>query len=133
MFCFKMTSFNKFPAPLKWLSAETVPTQGQRKSGQLCLVLVRPDRQTTDRVFLKIRTKSGQRTESRQEKSGQTDIGQHFPEKPDKNDTRTGHGQLCPPTSDKRSLLKHQFDNFSKRSRKMNIFNSPIHRLSSKS
>ena len=40
--------------------------QGQRKSGQLCLVLVRPDRQTTDRFFLKIRTKSRQRTESRQ-------------------------------------------------------------------
>ena len=52
--------------------------QGQRKSGQLCLVLVRPDRQTPDRVFLKIRTKSGHRTESRQTESGQTDIGQDF-------------------------------------------------------
>ena len=28
--------------------------QGHRKSGQLCLVLVRPDRQTTDSVFSKI-------------------------------------------------------------------------------
>ena len=27
--------------------------QGQRKSGQLCPVLVRPDRQTTGRVFFK--------------------------------------------------------------------------------
>ena len=45
--------------------------QGQRKSGQLCLVHIRPDRQTTDRGFLKIRTKSGQRTESRQTDTGQ--------------------------------------------------------------
>ena len=34
--------------------------QGQRKSGQLCLVLVRPDRQTTDTIFRKIRTKTRQ-------------------------------------------------------------------------
>ena len=41
-------------------SSPDVGGQGQRKSGQLCLVLVRPDRQTADRVFLrnpdKIRT-----------------------------------------------------------------------------
>ena len=48
-----------------------VGVQGQRKSGQPCLVLVRPDRKTTDRVFTKFRTKSGQRTESRQTESGQ--------------------------------------------------------------
>ena len=39
---------NKYPAD--------VDGQGQRKSGQLCLVLVRTDRQKTDRFFLKIRT-----------------------------------------------------------------------------
>ena len=48
--------------------------QGQQKSGQLCLVLVRPDSQTTDRVFLKIQ--KADRIEK--EKSGQTDIGQDF-------------------------------------------------------
>ena len=42
--------------------------QGQRKSRQLCLVLVRPDGQ-------------------------QTDPGQNFLETPDKNEARTGHGQ----------------------------------------
>ena len=61
--------------------------QEQRKSGQLGLV--RQDRQTTDRVFLTIRTKSGHRTESRQTEYGQTDTGQDFPESPDKNETRT--------------------------------------------
>ena len=84
---------------------QDVGGQGQRKSGQLCPVLVRPDRQTADRVFLKIRTKSGQRTESRQTESGQTDTrqkirtesgqqtdtGHDYPENPDKNETRTGH------------------------------------------
>ena len=63
--------------------------------------------------FSKIRTESGQRTDSRQTESGQTDTGQKirtesgqqtdtgqdFPENPDKNETRTGHGQCCPPTS----------------------------------
>ena len=99
--------------------------QGQRKSGQLCLVLVRPDRQTTDRVFLKIRTKSGHRTESRQTESGQTDTGQKirtesgqqtdtgqdFPENPDKNETRTGHGQCCPPTSGNKNIESVVFEN----------------------
>ena len=65
---------------------------------------------------------SGQLTESRQTESGQTDTGQkiqtdtgfgqqtdskfgqqidtghEFQENPDKNETRTGHGQCCPPT-----------------------------------
>ena len=39
--------------------------QGHRKSGQLCLVLVRPDRKSNGHDFL---------------------------ENPDKNETRTGHG-----------------------------------------
>jgi len=38
---------------------------------------------------LKIWTESGQRTDSRQTESGQTDTGQDFPENPDKNETRT--------------------------------------------
>ena len=73
---------------------------------------IRTDRHRTA-FFLKIRTESGQRTDSRQTKSGQTDTGQKirtesgqqtdtgqdFPENPDKNETRTGHGQCCPPTS----------------------------------
>ena len=51
---------------------------------------------------------SGQQTESTQEKSGQTqdrnsgqqtDIGHDFLENPDKDETMTGHGQCCPPTS----------------------------------
>ena len=40
-------------------------------------------------VFSKIRTESGQ----------QTDTGHDFPEDPDKDETRTGHEQCCPPTS----------------------------------
>ena len=88
------------------MNSPDVGGQGQRKSGQLCLVLVRPDRQTTDRVFFenpdkirtpdrietdrirtdrhrtgfftKFRTESGQRTESRQTESGQTDTGQRI-------------------------------------------------------
>ena len=134
----------------------------QWKSGQLCLVLVRPDRPTTDIFFSKIRTEFGQRTELRQTESGQNpDSGQtpdssvrkiritdrhrtdsrvrqnrlstvcpqlcpcprprpisdrHRTEKSDRiqvadrhrtrfsgksgqNETRTGHGQSCPPTS----------------------------------
>ena len=171
-----------------FITESDVGGQGQRKSGQLCLVLVRPDRQTADRVFLrnpdkirtadrietdrvrtdrhrkaffsknpdriqtadkietdrtrtdrhrtacfpKIRTESGQRTESRQTESGQTDTwqkiltesgqrtdtGQDFPENPDKNETRTGHGQCCPPTSvcDKDSILEDfLFENSSER------------------
>ena len=78
--------------------------QGQRKSKPLCLVLVRPDKQTADRVFsrnpdktwtadrietdivrtdrhrkaffLKIRTESRQLTKSRQKGPGQTDTRQ---------------------------------------------------------
>ena len=102
---------------------------------------IRTDRHQTA-FFLKIRTESGQRTDSRQTESGQTDTrqpfslksgqnpdsgqirdrqnldrqtpdrksgqqtdtGQDFPENPDKNETRTGHGQCCPPTSGWRSF-----------------------------
>ena len=49
--------------------------------------------------FTKIRTETRQRTESRQTESAQTDTGHDYPETPDKNETRTGHGQCCPPTS----------------------------------
>ena len=48
----------------------------------------RTDRQRT--AFLKSRTESGK----------QTDTGLDFPENRDKNQTRTGHGHRCPPTSD---------------------------------
>ena len=98
--------------------------QGQWKFGQLCLFVVR---QTTDGFFLKsgqnldrkIRTNShrttffsklpdriGQRIESRQTESGQTDTGRKIrtadryrTRNPDNNKTRTGHGQCCSPTS----------------------------------
>ena len=80
---------------------------------------IRTDRHQTA-FFLKIRTESGQRTDSRQTESGQTDTGQKirtesgqqtdtgqdFPENPDKNETRTGHGQCCPPTSAWNSLRR---------------------------
>ena len=34
------------------------------------------------------------------DKDGESpDTGHDFPENPDKNNTRTGHGQYCPPTS----------------------------------
>ena len=86
---------------LRWISwfDPDVGGQGHWKSGQLCFARVRPDRQTMDSFFSKIRTESGQRTESRQQKSGQTGIGHDFPENPEKNETRTGHGQCCPLTS----------------------------------
>ena len=48
----------------------------------------RTDRQRT--AFFEIRTESGK----------QTDTGQDFPENLDKNQTRTGHGNRCPPTFD---------------------------------
>ena len=55
--------------------------QGYRTSGQLCLVLVRSERQTPDSIFLEIQTESGQLSESRQTESGQkTDTGLDFPE-----------------------------------------------------
>ena len=80
---------------------------------------------TPDSIFLKVRTDSGQLTELRQTESGQTDTGQKirtesgqhtdtgqdFPENPDKNETRTGHGLCCPPTSGT-SRLNCNFTNF---------------------
>ena len=67
---------------------------------------IRTDRHRTA-FFSKIRTESGQLTKSRQTESGQTDTGQRirtesgqqtdtghdFPENPDKNEIRAGHGQ----------------------------------------
>ena len=41
-----------------WTFSTDVVGQGHRKSGQLCLVLVWPDRQTTDSFFRKFRTDS---------------------------------------------------------------------------
>ena len=52
--------------------------------------------------FSKIRTESGQ----------QTDTGHDFPENPDKNKTRTGHGQCCPPTSARNSERPVTFVHF---------------------
>ena len=47
----------------------------------------------------KIRTDSGE----------QTDTGHDFPGNPDKNETRTGHGHCCPPTSGQSwTLLKDE-------------------------
>ena len=50
--------------------------------------LVRPDGQTTDMFFLK----SGQNQEADRYRT-------RLSEDPDKNETRTGHEQCCPPTS----------------------------------
>ena len=59
-----------------------------------------PDRiPTADRIKTK---KSGQTDtwqKIRTEPGQQTDTGHDFPENADKNETRTGHGQCCPPTS----------------------------------
>ena len=71
---------------------------GQKDSGQRFFIKSGQnpgaDRISTDRnwtaFFLKIRTESGQQTDTRPD----------FPENPDKNETRTGHGQCYPPTSD---------------------------------
>ena len=46
-----------------WTFSTDVVGQGHRKSGQLCLVLVRPDRQTTDSFFFE---NSGQNPDSGQ-------------------------------------------------------------------
>ena len=94
------------------------PRRRRTRTGKVRTALSCPcpagETDTGQSFFLKIRTKSGHRTESRQTESGQTDTGQKirtesgqqtdtgqdFPENPDKNETRTGHGQCCPPTSD---------------------------------
>ena len=77
--------------------------QGQFKSGQVCLVFVRPDRQTTDSFFV-IWIESGRRTDRIWTESGPNgDSRQNRDKKfwqtheiPDKNETRTGHGQRFP-------------------------------------
>ena len=84
--------------------------QGHRNSGHLCLVIIRPERQTTDGFF----RKSGQNPESEfwkaektwQIKFGLTDTSQDFPENPDKNETRIGHRQCCPSTSAPTSIKR---------------------------
>ena len=63
----------------------------------------RTDRQRTA-FFTKLRTASGLLTESRQTKAGQIPNRKHgqnsdSKKTPDKNETRTGHGQCCSPTS----------------------------------
>ena len=67
----------------------------------------RTDRHRTA-FFTQFRTESAKRAESRQIESEQkiqtefrhrTDTGHDFPDNPDKNETWTGHGQCCPPTS----------------------------------
>ena len=103
--CHRIELFYEWSLPNSTVLTD-VGGQGQRKSGQLCLVLARPDRQTADRffsrnpdkirtadrietdrvrtdrhrkvIFLKIRTESWHRTKSIQTKSGQKDIGKYF-------------------------------------------------------
>ena len=62
--------------------------QGQQKSGQLCLVLVRPDRQTADRVFLRNPDKT--RTADRIE-TNKIRIDRHLTENPDRIQTAVRH------------------------------------------
>ena len=58
-----------------------------------------PGQTDNGQLFSIIRTESGQ----------QTDTGHDFPENPDKNKTRTGHGQCCPPTSDQTIFFRNVF------------------------
>ena len=71
-----------------------VDGQGQRKSGQISSLSGRTDIQRSE-FFLKIRTKSGVRTESRQEKSGQ------------KRDTDSAVRRRLPG----RRIFRHEIDN----------------------
>ena len=64
----------------------------------------RTDRHRTG-FFTKFSTESGQRKEFWQ----QTDTGHYFPEMPDKNETRTGQEQWCPPTSVLVYIILKQF------------------------
>ena len=91
--------------------------QRQKQSGQLCLLLDRPDR-----CFSKIRTVSGHRKESRQAKSGQTDIRRKLLTKLGhqkeithnfsiNNRTSTGSRQCCPLNFECR-LCHRTFKNF---------------------
>ena len=73
-------------------SITDVGGQEQRKSRQLCLVLVRPDRQTADRVFLRNPdiTRTADRIETNKIRTDRyrtenTDTGNNFPENSDKN------------------------------------------------
>ena len=84
----------------------------------LCLVLVRPNRQISDSIFYKIpdRILTADRIETDRIRTDrhQTEnpdriwtADRHwtrFSRKLDKNETRTGHGLCCPPTSDEESF-----------------------------
>ena len=73
---------------LKSTSKSDVGGQGQRKSGQLCLVLARPDRQTADRVFSRNPDKI--RTADRIE-TDRVRTDRHLTENPDRIQTADGH------------------------------------------
>ena len=83
-----------------WLCWTEVGGQGQWKSEQFCLVL-------------------GQNPDS-----WKTDTGHDFPENPDKNETRTGHGQCCPLRSGSETIssnitwiwVKKKYDGISRNS-----------------
>ena len=96
------------------VSRNSEPTRTRRRRSRTALSRPYPVGQTDNgQFFSKIRAESSQLTESRQTESGQTDIkqkiqtesvqqtdtGHDFLENSDKNETRTGHGQCCPPTS----------------------------------
>ena len=78
------------------------PTVSRQKPDRLFLNRIRTDRQRTA-FFLKIWTESGQRTESRQTKSGQTDTRQEIrtesEQQTDALHVTLGHGQCRAPTS----------------------------------
>ena len=67
--------------------------QGQQKSGQLCLVLVRPDSQTTDRVFLKIRTPDRIETDRIRTDRHRTEFLQNSGQNPDRQTPDKESGQ----------------------------------------
>ena len=65
-----------WPYDMIWPIPDVADKDSESPDGSVSSLSGRTNRQRTE--FLKIRTKSGQRTESRQGKSGQTDIGQDF-------------------------------------------------------
>ena len=83
---------NRLPLYHSRNSIPDVGGQGQRKSGQLCLVLVRPDRQTTDKVFLKIRTSV--RIETERIRTDRQAPDRIFRKKPDRQLSSTPYKKL---------------------------------------
>ena len=75
-------------------------------------------KQTSDSLFYKIRTADRIGTDRiridrhRTENTDiiRTDTGPDFPENPDKNETRTEHGQYCPTTYDSKTPFKGETD-----------------------